>query len=382
MAKDKKNKKKINPVYSPLTQLQGKTLRRFVKAITNLEYKPQVNAVNQQIGALDTQKQNTTASLGALGTQATGNISSYYRSLAEAEAANAARQQELAQRSQQQTASMTQQAANAVQQAAQNANAQLRQDSGARDELQAMVAEQQSRQAREAQAIQGSNTAQNTNWQGLQQALAASNQTRGSENLVNTQRQSMSDITKATAAFNDEIAAAMARRAGLKGEAAAAFIKNLYQARGAEREFNLGVRALKSKNAYNKTQVKLQKMRNAQQDENNSAQMYIADRYSSAKEYAADRNAEIQALYGQKKDTDRWREAFSHIRGDFGYGGKNAQKAASSKSKRLIIDGLIKKYSFSWGAANKAYSTWLRKYNKKRGYGKGGAFGPASGRRS
>lgn len=384
MRKKGKKGKKISPVYDPLKQLSGKRLRKFVEAITKLEYAPQEAAINQQIKSLKNQNTTTTNKLTALGNQANTNVRSYYNSLAQAEAANYANQQELARRSQQNTSSMTEQAANAIQNAGQAANTQLRQDSGARDELQAMIAEQQSRQAREAQAIKGNLENTSNNWLGLQQAMAATNQARGRENLTDINRQNNENITKATAAFNEEIAAALAKRAGLKGEAASAFIKNLYEARGAEREYSLGDRAIKSKNAYNKSQIKLQKMRNNQANRNNAAQMYIADRYSNAKIYASDRNAEVAALYANKQNTDRWREAYSMVRSDLrgkdAKGRSRAAVAANPKNKKYIIDGLIRKHSFSWGAANKAYNTWLKNYKKRRGYRKGGAFGPASDR--
>ena len=215
--KDKtpKKPKPVNPIYNPLAELKGKSLRKVVRAITNLQYQPQIAALNEQINSLGRQQTSTTENLAKQGTQAQTNVSGFYQQIAREEAANLARQRQLAQQAQTQSGQVAAQTGQTIAQAGQTASGQLN-ESAARDELQSMVAEQQARQAREGQALQGGLTSQNENWLALKAAMDASTQARGGTNLSQLARQNLSDISQANAGFNEQIARLWQRGQGLK----------------------------------------------------------------------------------------------------------------------------------------------------------------------
>lgn len=364
--KDKtpKKPKPINPIYDPLSQLKGKTLRKAVRAITNLQYQPQIAALNEQIASLGRQQASTTENLAKQGTQAQTNVSGFYQQIAREEAANLARQRQLAEQAQAQSGQVAAQTGQTIAQAGQTASGQLN-ESAARNELQAMVAEQQARQAREGQALQGGLTSQNENWLALKAAMDASTQARGGTNLSQLARQNLSDISQANAGFNEQIARAMADRAGLKGQAANAFIDNLMKARGGEREFDLGLKALKSKSDYNSLQRWLAKFRAKEDAKTRAAQFALADIYGQQKREGWATQMEIAQLQSDPS-TERWREAYRKIRSDLGAKipgakGKKVTPGYILSHRQKTIDTLVGKFNFTEAEAIKAFQQFKKK---------------------
>jgi hypothetical protein len=145
-------KKISQDILDPLKNLTGTDLRKVAEALTRAGSGRELTALDAMIASLQRNRDVDVGKLQRLGEQATGNVSSYYRSLAQAESQNLARQQALGQRLQQDVGAAGTAAQQNIQQAGAAANAQLNQPSSARNELQAMIAAQTGRASREQQA--------------------------------------------------------------------------------------------------------------------------------------------------------------------------------------------------------------------------------------
>jgi hypothetical protein len=369
--KDNKNKPKKQAktdIYDAFQTLGPKQMKRFVNAITQLEYKPQIQAIQQEVNTLGGMRDSEVNRLNTLGTQAQGNIQSYYRSLAEAEAGNLARQQAMNQRVGEEARLAGQQGAQQISQAASAAESKLNPNSSARETLQSMIAQQSTSQARESEAAQQALAAQGQNWQGLAQAMASANQGRGGENVSATARQNLADITSSQSKYNDQITKLLSEMTAKKREAALGYLKNLYDIRGSEREYDLGLKAVDAKSAYNS----LQRWQTKQNLKNDAAQrknsVLLAGIYGQQKTQSQASQMALAELY-TSDSTKRWREAYRILQGD------SAGAKQLIKNKQKAIAMLVKKHSFTEAEAIKAMNLFQKKYKKAQGKSGSGSSG-------
>lgn len=379
-----KGKNSTNDIWNPLVQLSGKKLRKLAIALTNAEVNPQQRALTNQIKALQGARNTDVGNLERLGTQATGNISSYYKSLAESEAQNLFRQKAIGGRARQEVSDAGTQANAQITQAGQTANQNLQNSpSAARDQLQAMIAAQQGRQSREQQTLASAASGQSANYEGLLQAMAQSNQSRGATNVSNTSRQSLADIAKTQGMYNTDIQKALSQRAGLSSDASALLMKNLSNLRGGEREFFLGKGALgikkseaENSSSYQDFALKQQQISGKQDAKSRKGQKNLAGIYGKQHKQQQGFANKYQANQGGGsggKDTSRWREALDIIHNS----DRTPKELTSVHGRRAAIGYLVNR-NYSHSAAKKAVRVFTKK--RRNSQRASGAFGPASGR--
>lgn len=283
-----------NDIYNPLQNLSGADLKRMAEAITRAQTSGGLRAANEQISSLQRNRDTDVGNLTRLGDQATGNVSSYYRSLAKAEAENHARQQALGAKL---GTDVNQSGATAAQNIAntgQAANAQLQQPSSARDELQAMIAAQSGRQSREQQALSAQASGQGAGFSALSQAMAQSNQTRGATNVSNIARQTLGGVQKTQQTYGEDIRKAIADRAGISLDAADKLLANLSDLTAAERQYSLGQGALGQKSSYQQFAQGQQRVSGKQAAKSRQGQKKLAGIYNKNKQ-----QQQAQSLAGQ-----------------------------------------------------------------------------------
>jgi hypothetical protein len=139
------------------------------------------------------------------------------------------------------------------------------------------------------------------------------------------------------------------------------------KARGGEREYNLGLKALKSKSDYNSLQRWLAKFRAKEDAKTRAAQFSLANIYGQQKREGwatQERIAELQS----DPSTERWREAYRKIRSDLGSKIPGTKGKVTAKyilgHRQKTIDTLVGKFSFTEAEAIKAFQQFKKKTKK------------------
>lgn len=208
-------------------------IKKYLEAAVRLQTQPAIDSANSEIG-----------SQTRLGEQATGNISSYYRSLASAEAGNLAKTQALGGRLRDSVASSNTEGAQTTQRAADaatgavGASDALRGPSSAREELAQMVAAQQARQAASASTMNNAASGQAADYEATSGLMAQANQMHGASQV--------SDVQRGVA---NNVAAALAKKQAAEASRGDLAYTTLNDIRKQERDFQLSQGALGIKGA-------------------------------------------------------------------------------------------------------------------------------------
>lgn len=255
MAERDKRKKNRNrkPEKDPYAQLTRKQLKRTANQLTRTQIRPQVRAAGRQAKLLQTIFQNQVGTQKRLSNQAQGNVSSYYKSLADAEAKNLAYQKALSGRLSAGTAAAGTSALDVIGTASEGAlgalneqGAKLGNVSGdARAQLAALVANQQGHAAREGQALSAQAGSQGAGYEAMQQQMASSAAMQGGTNLTNVVRQGLENVRELQSTFGPEIIAALGNKKDIlasRGDIKAQLLRQLVSE---EREYGLSRAALK-----------------------------------------------------------------------------------------------------------------------------------------
>ena len=346
--KDKggKQHKGSGGLYDPRTTLEGKKLRKAVNALVRRQSRPAIRGARDEVESLRGVLDSQVGDVRRLGNQAQENIGSYYHSLAQAEAQNLDYQRALANRLNTGIGQAGQNAASAISGAGEQALGQFDKDAAlrgqantsARDELIAMVAQQQALQGREQAALAAQGQAQGAGFENLHAALGQAAQARGATQRSDVSRTTLQNVKDLQNQFNPEIRKALLNlreQRTAKGELKTEILSRL---RGEERDYLLSKGAL----GVDKKQLSAD-IKESKQSHKNQAD--IINRYKDlarlkaklsrkGQSLSASQNKELAKLKGQisKKNIK-----LSH-KGSSGGGSGGGSGAVPKESKHRAVD--------------------------------------------
>lgn len=239
-------------IYDPRSTLDSKSLKKLANKLANVEYKPQIGAARSQAKSLKKLLAYGLRSNQALTKQASGNVESYYGSLKRADNANEAYQKALGSRLTGAVGDAGTQAQNAVASAGGTANANLSGDQNlrrvdgttARDQLQAAIASESGRTAREGQALGAQAAGQSAAYQAMQQQMASAAQMQGGVTMGDIAKRGQENEAKIQSQYGPSLIEARQNVKDIRstrGDAKTALIRQLI---GEERDYLLSKGAL------------------------------------------------------------------------------------------------------------------------------------------
>lgn len=217
-----------NPIYDPMQTLSGHSLKQAANALTDLEIRPQISALAQQIAASQRQ-----------GRAVQDQTAGYFRDLGAQAQQAYANQQAASQRlnsTLQGIGDQTQQQIGAAGQTAQGQLAPLQAkglDGGSFASLAREIAAQQGLAATNAQTFRTQGAQQGANYEGLTANQMATGALRGQERLGQIAN-----------AFAQQQAPLVQREADVQASRGATFVKNLGSLRNSERSYNMSLQTL------------------------------------------------------------------------------------------------------------------------------------------
>ena len=353
--KGKGKEPKVDP-YDPRSTLTGDTLEKFVKSEVRAQTRPAIRGGKRTIDTLKALLSKGTNQLKGFEEQASGNITQYYKDLAANELKNVAQSQALGSRLNASiqgsgvAAGMGQNRGAEQALAGLRADEQLRQNapSAARDELQAIIAQQKGAQQLENNALQGAASQQSANWGNLLTGMSMSAQARGGEQLADSQRDIKNRITDLQNQYIPDIREAVGTIKEARASKGDLRRQILMEARGAEREYLLSKGALgidkqsleasSKQAAFERKQAKKSKSGNPSLD---VAKQYGKNKRKEQKRSLRNQLAVAEAQ-GDNKRAEQIRSRLNQLavieaQGGGGKGGKLGDYDKSDKQRALSI---------------------------------------------
>lgn len=241
-------------LWDPNSILSGRRLKRASKKLTGLEIDPEVGGYQRLANELRAERQAVTSGIEGVGQRLSGQLAGNYRTLAESEAKNVARQAAIKTMLGQQSGQIAQQSEQSQTTAQQGAlgshleSLQARGAQGGGEAQQAladMVSAQRARMATSNAAAQQSAAAQGAGYEQYASAQASANQQRGAEAQGELGRTIAGSIGESNLRYGQDIRESLGKLAEAQAKRGPTRIKNLLDLRKSEREHILGGAAVK-----------------------------------------------------------------------------------------------------------------------------------------
>lgn len=297
-------------IYDPRSTLSGDVLKKFVKSTVRQQIKPKVSADRSTVKTLKKLLGTQTDQLKGLQKQSDSNISDYYKNLAQQAQQSVATSQALGARLSGDLAGAASQAQGGIGTAGNAATAALTADeqlrggapSSARDELAAIIAQQQGGAAREGAALQGYGNAQATTATNTLLGMTQAEQMRGAQTISDTNREIRNRTTDLQNQYAPDIRSALAEIKTTKASKGDLKIKALSDARAAERQYELSQAAVGTNRLTAKAQA-----------QNYKAQAQ-ASKKAVAKSPSGNPTLDVAKQYGKNKAKEQARSLQNQIK--------------------------------------------------------------------
>ncbi len=230
--------------------LTPKQLRAEARALSVLETRDTIHGYKQLATQLEQEKAADAKGLGVLGANLQGGVTSVYKNIAESEAQNLARQNQLGQQLNQQSGAIaqagTQELTGMQQGALGDYEKQLEMRGapgagGAQQALASAVANQQATQNADSQASQQFAASQGSSYGALASQMAGAAQMQGGAAVGQIGRDVLSRVGQSNQKYNEGIQTALGKLADTKATRGASFVKTLGELNEGNRKFKLGL---------------------------------------------------------------------------------------------------------------------------------------------
>jgi hypothetical protein len=257
---------KGKPGYHPLQaikdlpngELTPQQQAQYARALSVLETRPAIHGFKQIAKQLHGERESTATGLGNLGNELQGGVTDVYKNIAQSEAQNLARQNQLGAQLTQQTGEIAQtgnkELAGMQEGALGDYEKQLQMRGapgagGAQQALASAVANQQATQNADSQASQQFAASQGSSYGALASQMAGAAQMQGGAAVGQIGRDILSRVGQSNQKYNESIQTALGKLGEAKASYGPAFTKNLGTVHGEQQKFRLGQEAVNSEKA-------------------------------------------------------------------------------------------------------------------------------------
>ena len=253
--KGKHGNKGTGKLYNIVDPASGHNLEKLAKALTRAEVRPQQRAYQRLTNEIRGQSTADTLGLERLGKRTQKSLVDTATGFDKGSAAATQRQLSIGSQMQEQVARASEQAAQDLQQSQTGQLGGLQQamalrgapgGGAAQQQLQSLVSAQNTRQAMETQAAAAAASAQAGNYAGLSEGMRQANAMQAGAAQRDARRAISSRIAEGKLQAGADVREAQGRKADVKAQKADLFLKNLMEARGAERDYLLGRESVKT----------------------------------------------------------------------------------------------------------------------------------------
>lgn len=257
---------KGKPAYHPLQaiknlpngELTPQQQAQYARALSVLETRPAIHGFKQIAKQLHGERESTAKGLGNLGNELQGGVTDTYKNIAQSEAQNLARQNQLGAQLTQQSGQIAQaggtELAGMQEGALGDYEKQLQMRGapgagGAQQALASAVANQQATQNADSQASQQFAASQGSSYGALASQMAGAAQMQGGAAVGQIGRDILSRVGQSNQKYNESIQTAEGKLGEAKASYGPTFVKNLGTVHGEQQKFRLGQEAVQGEKA-------------------------------------------------------------------------------------------------------------------------------------
>lgn len=257
---------KGKPAYHPLQaiknlpngELNPQQQAQYARALSVLETRPAIHGFKQIAKQLHGERESTAKGLGNLGNELQGSVTDTYKNIAQSEAQNLARQNQLGAQLTQQSGEIAQaggtELAGMQEGALGDYEKQLQMRGapgagGAQQALASAVANQQATQNADSQASQQFAASQGSSYGALASQMAGAAQMQGGAAVGQIGRDILSRVGQSNQKYNESIQTAEGKLGEAKASYGPTFVKNLGTVHGEQQKFRLGQEAVQGNKA-------------------------------------------------------------------------------------------------------------------------------------
>jgi hypothetical protein len=381
------------PAYHPLQaiknlpngELTPQQQAQYARALSVLETRPAIHGFKQIAKQLHGERESTAKGLGNLGNELQGNVTDTYKNIAQSEAQNLARQNQLGAQLNQQSGAIAQagttELAGMQEGALGDYEKQLQMRGapgagGAQQALASAVANQQATQNADSQASQQFAASQGSSYGALASQMAGAAQMQGGAAVGQIGRDILSRVGQSNQKYNESIQTAVGKLGEAKASYGPTFTKNLGAVHGEQQKFRLGQEAVQGEKAKLSAEAKQNAVANKiNQEKAEASQMSAQASLTSAA--ASARNAAVAAYKAQhpeassgelakrqkeiKQETAEVKTLIPTLVGTYGSPFKAPKNVTLSKALAAFTLKLNEKASADPALVQKVINEWAKK---------------------